>query len=244
MHDHFARAVEVIALIACSQLEKWLGLGQMHAAGLAQHYGLPSEFLDVTSSLAVAAAFAVGELSSRTTPRKVSFAVIDMRRAIGRCILADLASMIKVARRPAVQHAYGLCHRSHTDLKDSDCIADVGVRWHEILVYPEEAGRHAATPDLLDAHKDRAAGVLQLILDDLAKGHQKWPDELAEFLSSTVAAAPFVTRVIRWEGSNPAEVELASAEEMRHPFNEVATRKESRQLWSRAFPNVTNRRLR
>jgi len=165
----FARALEAISVRATNELEAWLGLGTMRAAGFAQHYGLPTEFLDVTASLAVATAFAIGDPERWTSPKRVHFAVLDMRQAIDRCVIADLGAMVQIARRPRVQSAYGFFHRSHRDLKDLLCIADVGLRWHEILVHPQEALSHAAMPNLLDGHRDQVAGALQLILDELAK---------------------------------------------------------------------------
>lgn len=238
----FARALEAISQRATNELGAWLGLGTMQAAGYAQHYGLPTEFLDVTASLAVATAFAIGDPEGWTSPRSVSFAVLDMRRAVDRCVLADLGVMVQIARRPSVQSAYGLFHRSHRDLKDPVCISKIGLRWYEIMVHPQEALCHAAMPNLLDPHKDQAAGALQLILDDLAKNDGKWPDPLALFLSRTVAAAPFVCRVTRWRGNRPENLELVSASDAGHAFNEAEVQNESWRLWSRAYPRVTSRR--
>ena len=237
----FARALEAISLRAANELEAFLGLGAMQAAGLAQHYGLPTEFLDVTASIAVATAFAIGDLEEWTSPRNVSFAVLDMKKAVSRCVVADLGAMVQIARRPRVQSAYGFFHKSHRNLKDPACVSDVGLRWYEILVHPQEATCHAATPNLLDAHKDQVAGVLQLILDDLAKNDGKWPDPVALYLSRTVAAAPFVTRATQWRGNRPEIVELVSASDAGHSFNEAEVRAESRRLWSRAYPDVTSR---
>lgn len=238
----FARALESISLRATNELEAWLGLGTMQAAGFAQHYGLPTEFLDVTASLAVATAFAIGDPEGWTSPRRVSFAVLDMRRAVDRCVVADLGAMVQIARRPSVQSAYGVFHRNHRDLKDPVCISEVGLRWYEIMVHPQEALCHAAMPNLLDAHKDQAAGALQLILDDLAKNDGKWPDPLALFLSRTIAAAPFVTRANRWRRNRPEIVDLVSASDAGHAFNEAEVRDDSWRLWSRAYPRVTRRR--
>ncbi len=241
-HIPFARALETISLRATNQLGAWLGLGAMQAAGFAQHYGLPTEFLDFTASLAVATAFAIGDPKGLDSPRRVLFAVLDMRRAVDRCVVADLEAMVQSARRPSVQSAYGVFHRSHRDLKDSLCISEIGLRWYEIVVHPQEALRHAEMPNLLDAHKDKAAGALQLILDDLAKNDGKWPDPLALFLSQTNAAAPFVTRVTRSRGNRPEIMDLVSASDAGHAFNETEVRNDNRRLWSRAYPRVTSRR--
>lgn len=242
IHIPFARALESISLPATNALKGWLGLGTVQAAGFAQHYGLPTEFLDVTASLAVATAFAIGDPEGWTSPGKVSFAVLDMRRAVDQCVVADLGAMVQIARRPSVQSAYGLFHRSHRDLKDPVCISEIGLRWYEVMVHPQETIRHAALPNLLDAHKDQAAGALQLILDDMAKSDGKWPDPLAQFLSQTIAAAPFVTRVTRWRGNRPEIVDLVSASDAGHTFNEAEARDDSRRLWSREYPSVTSRR--
>lgn len=64
-------------------------LGRMQAAGFAQHYGLPTEFLDLTASLAVATAFAIGDPEEWTSPKRVSFAVLDMRRAVDTLRLSE-----------------------------------------------------------------------------------------------------------------------------------------------------------
>ena len=152
LYGAFAASIEAITLRASAELESFLGMSQMQAAGFTQHYGLPTEFIDVTSSLRVATGFAVGNPKTWSDRRRVHIAVIDMRKAINSCIVADLSSMIDFARRPRVQHAYGFFHRKHINLKSPDCIADIGLCWHDILIEPVEAESYVLLPDLLDAH--------------------------------------------------------------------------------------------
>ncbi|ATQ55197.1 FRG domain-containing protein [Paracoccus yeei] len=241
VRSSFARALEAISIRATNELAEWFGLGTMQAAGFAQHYGLPTEFLDVTASLDVAVAFAIDDPKGWTAPKIVSFAVLDMRQAIDRCVVADLGTLVQIARRPAIQSAYGLFHKSHRDLKDPVCISEVGLHWYEVIIHPQEAICYTATPNLLDAHKDQVAGAVQLILDDLAKVDGKWPDPIALFLSQNVAAAPFVARVTQWRGGQPEVVEIVSAEDAGQVFKEAEIRDYSRRLWSRDYPDVTSR---
>jgi FRG domain len=81
--------IEKISCSAASELESWMGMNQMYSAGFAQHYGLPTELLDITSNIEVAAFFAsegtVGSngmfcVFSGETLSNTSI-VIDLRRA-------------------------------------------------------------------------------------------------------------------------------------------------------------------
>jgi hypothetical protein len=237
----FVRKVEEISRRAIAELVDFLDIDLLTAEGTAQHYELPTDFIDFSWSLDVALAFAVGRASTWQGPQSIRFAVLDMTLAARNSVVADLAELAGYGRRPVIQEAYAVKHRTLRDFKNPTCVAALGLRWFDVTTTPAEALTHAATTDLMDAHLDQAAGALQLVLDGMAKTDGKWPDVVAKYLADTVAAAPFVTKVVESKSGRPAVVELAPASSLGYRFDEAKARAESHKLWSRTYTDFTHR---
>jgi hypothetical protein len=82
---------------------------------------------------------------------------------------------------------------------------------------------------LLDAHTDKVAGMLQLLLDDF----DKFDDAAATWLSSKIAPAPFVTVAKEWYSPDqPKVVELVSLSDSGIPYEEEKERVRNHEKWS------------
>jgi hypothetical protein len=180
--------VIAVAIRVRTRLEQQFGLSPRLAAGFLQHYGLPTHFLDLSSDLDIAVQFAtdlaVGDWGA--------LAVFPMEALSGSdsFVLADLTRH-PMADRPRRQSAYAYLDYVHSDLKDPAAVAERRVAWHWFRFTAEDEERHQPDPYLLDAHSDRVAGVIELLINDCAK----FDDEAARWIAARVPAAPMALRV-------------------------------------------------
>ena len=138
------------------------GLHPMYSASLLQHYGLPTELIDLTSSIDNAAAFAaegnegVGALYAFPTERLASNGkIIDLKA-------------IHFAKRPRHQHAYVWFHDREPDLKAEALFGAVGA---EVAHFDGDADAlaHYRRHHLKicgPAHTDPTSGLLHLLFRD------------------------------------------------------------------------------
>ena len=232
----FYGALDSISCRAEASFRDWMGLDPLTSAGYAQHYGLPTELFDFSQSLDVAIGFAVGDDSYWREPRTALIGVLDVERAAGTAITVDLGGMMEWARRPFLQQAYGFFHRVHEDLKADELGPEAGIRWYEVAIAPDEAALHAPRPELLDAHGDRAAGMLQLVLDEIAAFDGGWPKPIASYFAGAIPAAPLVGRRDPESKATDMTMELVSAEEAGIPFNQDQERELNFMVWSAQYP--------
>jgi FRG domain len=214
-----------------SQLREFLSLSPMDSAGFAQHYGLPTELLDLTSSTRVAGFFASGG-----EPRDDGYvAVFPVNALVGSSVTVDLRNH-HLAARPRRQQAFALFHREHLDLKDSRCVEDLQSVWFGFTLTGADKESFQRENSILDAHTDPIAGALQLVVDSMVQEHGKLPDEIALWLSRKLAAAPLVGKTVRsGVGGRPEEVELVSATSAAMPFNEIVERERNYRYWSSKY---------
>ncbi len=111
-----SEAAQAEVLAATKRLDFILrerGLHPMYSTALLQHYSLPTEMLDMTSSLDDAAAFAA--YRNDGSPGVLMAFPASVLAANG--VLIEL-SEIHFARRPRHQHAYCWFHRTEPDLQE------------------------------------------------------------------------------------------------------------------------------
>lgn len=214
------------------QLRDFLNMSEMESAGFSQHYGLPTELIDFTSSAKVAAFFAASGKPG-TSGYLATFSVASL---VSSSILIDLRNHAS-AGRPRRQEAFAFFSRRHTDLKSNACVAELGSTWFTFTLLESDKDLYYYPQlSLLDCHTDKAAGALQLVVDSMVQEHGKLPDELAAWFSKRIAAAPFVTRPTKWHPSgNPAEVELVAPASTGVPYKEELEREKSYRYWSSKY---------
>lgn len=217
------------------ELQDWMHFNPMYSAGFLQHYGAPTQFLDVTSSLDVAAYFASGG--------KIGgiglICVFPVEHVSGKAITVDLTNH-PGAERARRQSAFAFYHRTHTDLKSATCINDLKLKWFSFSLMANDISLYHGRNNLVDAHTDRVAGVLQIILD----GWPKMDDRVAKWLSEHIVPAPFVTKALDWYGPNqPRTVELVPMSDASIAYDEEQERWKNYRKWSIAFDEELPHRL-
>jgi FRG domain-containing protein len=214
-----------------SELRAFLAMSPMDSAGFAQHYGLPTELLDVTSDARVAGFFASGgEVGTSGY-----LAVFPTRRLAQSAQLIDLRNHAS-ADRPRRQHAFAIFHRKYIDLKTSECVEELASDWFSFTLTEQDKGTLGNQTALLDAHTDPVAGALQLVIDSMVQEHGKLPDEIALWLSKKIAPAPFAAKVLKWKSPRqPEEAQLVSLAEAGILFDEEGERGRSYRYWSSKF---------
>lgn len=212
------------------ELSEFLALSPMDSAGFAQHYGLPSELIDLTSS-GCAGYFASGG----KVGQKGYIAVFPTNELVRSSVLIDLRNHPK-ADRPRRQHAFGIFHNNYTDLKDERCIAELKSIWFGFTLTDSDKDIFQSKSWILEAHTDPVAGALQIVIDSMVEKHDKLPDEIAYWLSRRIAAAPFVAKVIKSTPEDkPIEVELVSTVSAEIPFDEEAEKERNYRYWSSKY---------
>jgi hypothetical protein len=184
--DFPARALEDILRVRLevgrSLMEK-AALPAMLAKGYAQHYGLPTELLDVTCDLRVAEAFAcdlqVGEIGV--------IGVFPMDVIAQSCTIIDLCSS-PTGARPLRQSAFAISHQRYRDYKNFECVEELQIKWLYFKLSKEDQSRFAPDSHILDASTDSMAGLIQLCLNF----YGKMSDDAAKWLAKHVPPAPMV----------------------------------------------------
>lgn len=217
-----------------NELQKFLSPNSMLSAGFLQHYGMPTGLLDVTSDLDIAAYFASGGEVGESG----LFCVLPVDVVAQHSTIIDLTQH-PYAERPRRQSAYALWHRTHSDIKNVDCINNLDLQWFEFTLKLADVELFRSRQDILDAHTDKVAGILQLILE----GYGKIDDIAARWLADRVATAPFVAKVIDyWDDAkkHPRTIELVSCEEIGLSYDETRERENNYKKWSIAHPGCAS----
>ena len=102
---------KIARMLEC-QIREFIPMPMMDSAGYAQHYGLPTELIDLTSSVEVAGYFA----SSGAVGAQGYVGVFPTASLVRSSILIDLRNH-DLAHRPRRQHAFALYNHRHTDIK-------------------------------------------------------------------------------------------------------------------------------
>ena len=125
------------------------------ASGLSQHYGLPTDYVEFTSSLPVAAFFAC---SNPASPDPGLIGVLDVSRAVQHCAIVSLSGDDD-GSRPGKQQAYALRQngRNLCDYKDPCCCERLGLTWYAFERAPESPRPFPDLTSITDASHDSIA---------------------------------------------------------------------------------------
>ena len=216
-------------------LSEKYGLGALLAEGLLQHYGIPTDFLDLTTSLDVATCFAtdlrVGQIGG--------ICVAQTQRLSELSTLVDLRNVASAAR-PRRQQAFAMSCEGHYNYKSDKTIRELGLRWHWFRFTEADTRTFPPKPELLDAHTDRASGLMELLISDYGKIH----DQAAKWLASRLQPAPFVcVSLPRVKEDDELRVEWISAEEAGIPYVETDSSKHNYERWSDKYVDPPKKSL-
>jgi hypothetical protein len=240
----FEQIMEITEAARAFLVQNWR-FSELEASGFLQHYGLPTDWLDLTDDLSVAASFAgslrvgqLGAMASLPTDRLVALG--DVFDLSGRSI----------AVRPRRQHGWVFSSAAHRDLKQSSAIDGLGIRWRLFRMTADDVGIYGVNPELLDAHSDALAGVLQILIDSGSWDphqrvrHARLADDAAHWLAARLEPAP-VTGVVVADDRGGTRIELRSADQAGIPFDREALRQSNYRTWSDRYePSESSPELR
>jgi hypothetical protein len=165
-------------------LQRKFNLSADQALGFLQHYGFPTEFLDATSDLLVAASFAC----SLRVGEEGALCIIPTRQLVERGELMDLR-IGNFAKRPRLQSAFAIRCEKYPDMKGAKAISALKLDWLPFRLTHEDAARFEPDFALLDARTDELAGLIWLLIDSAGK----FNNEAAKYLSERIDPAPVVS---------------------------------------------------
>lgn len=167
------------------------------AGAFAQHYGLPTQVFDFTSSPRVAINFAANRPWHAIKEQIGAIGILDVSvaRAHKACTLFDLRPFPE-ALRARRQEAWGLIHTAFTpsdfeDLKDPAIAQNLGLKWVEFDHLPDdETYLHlvGAATDLTDTAGDSFASLPQEMIDEFVLSSGLLSESAARILSRTIPA--------------------------------------------------------
>jgi hypothetical protein len=158
--------------------------------GYLQHYGYPTDYIDFSADIFVAASFA----SQMPVGEAGALCIVPTSRLLAHGSLVDLRSH-PLAKRPRLQSAFAVHASEYPDLKAPQAIEALNMTWIEFRFTDLDAARFVPDFALLDARSDEVAGLIWLLIDDCAK----FGDYAARILSDRIDPAP-VLAVVRGDG--------------------------------------------
>lgn len=194
--------IAAIASTVDQHLQRMLHLAPQALAGFLQHYGFPTELIDVSSSPQVAALFAVwGNLSGSG-----AITVFGTLQVTRNCTLIDL-TVLEWALRPPTQAGYGVFHDTFTNLWENASIVDlIQCGRFEFPVVPSDAVRFlqdanataSAYIDLLDP----ARAMVGHLLTALTRNDGPFPGGVAKWFATRVP--PSTLTVVDYSANPPS----------------------------------------
>lgn len=195
----------VAATQVLDQALQSFGLHPMYSASLLQHYGLPTEVIDATASLDVAASFATYK-NGGAPGRIYAYDVLALRQ---HAIIIDL-KRIQFARRPRLQVGYCLFHRTEPDFKAKQLLETIGAKSYEFQGSAEDLVSFDRNAEIWgDAQKDPVSGLLHKIYHDVVLTQLAFDaslmDRITSWIEQRIPWAPVPTKIVEENGKRYAE---------------------------------------
>jgi hypothetical protein len=204
---------------------------EWEAEGLLQHYGLPSEIIDFSSSLQVAAAFATSRLSHRGR-------ICVLEWPIGPDTLPVDYTNHPWAKRARRQKAFGIRQFRITDLKSTEAQTELGVFWAEFPLHASDVeGLQAFFESLIDEWTDPTSGILRKEMNHYVEESGKIQHTVAEYLVDRIPMVPCFLWVERVDESTSEASVLHVAPPFR--FSNTFEREMTLRYWSKKHPDST-----
>jgi hypothetical protein len=166
------------------------------AGAYAQHYGLPTQIFDFTSSAKIAMNFAANRSYHRNKALGGHIAILEVDKALkAGCIVEDLRGH-KYAKRAELQQAFGVIYMGFKvsdiyDLKDPEIIKEIGLTWIPYQHFEDDETflkQIDAYRDILSTNDDLFAGLAQEFVDEFVMRKGKFSAKAATILASNIPA--------------------------------------------------------
>ncbi|HYC87085.1 MAG TPA: FRG domain-containing protein [Chryseosolibacter sp.] len=166
------------------------------AGAYAQHYGLPTQIFDFTSSAKIAIAFSANRHYHSEKAKGGNIAILDVGKALkAGCLIEDLRHH-RFAKRAYMQQAFGMIYTGFKandfyDLKDPDIVSEIGLIWIPFAHLDDDEAFLAsigANADILSTTEDSYASLAQEFVDEYVKRKGKFSIKAAKILSNEIPA--------------------------------------------------------
>lgn len=222
------------------------------AMAYVQHYGLPTNCIDFTASLDVAAAFGsdgrdegFGAIAVVAVNDERSTTMAGPSGAVDRG-----PNLISLARHPfgeraRVQEAYGLFLMiQDEDLKSLAVARRQGVTWFAFRLAPSDRCSYRGSRHLTDWSSDKGPAFLTKFIHSCLFAQRGGPgkvlDEAACWIAYHIPPVPWVPQDPKQETSGVVTQRPYTLSELRlrgWRYDEPEVRENLRRLWSEAFPD-------
>lgn len=174
------------------ELLQGYGLPPMWSASLLQHYGFPTEVIDATSSVKVAASFAAsGDIGS--VGRILVYSLIPLKN---NAIVIDLGHL-HWAKRPRRQCGYMIFHRKYENLLEKAVINNIAVEEHCFKLTKDDKEKYDQNDFLCgDPSKDPTSGLLHKLIHDVILNEYLISHETQEWLKKRIPWGPVPMKVV------------------------------------------------
>lgn len=212
-------------------------LRRHEAEGLVQHLGMPTDHIDFSHDLEVAAAFAVGERDLPSTGRG-SICVLNVEQAQKVGVIAEFCSH-RWCERARRQAAYGYNPVAFKDLRSAE--ADQVVSWFEFDIDGQDVELFRADyKALLDVRTDPVAGLCRFTINSYVADLGKLRPSAVDWIAKRIPMVPSVGRILSWHsgpnGQLPDVIDWVPPVTL-PDWNEEQERYKSRCYWSENFPD-------
>jgi hypothetical protein len=210
-------------------------LSEWDAQGTVQHLGLPTDYIDFTRSIDVAAAFA----SCSGIEAQGSICVLDEH-----CVNTDKEAHIAklhphdFLKRADRQKGVGVAHLRLRDLKSQEGIAAFGARWFSFRIDDLDRERYADKyRSLLDIDSDPTVGLLRWPVNMYVADIEKLHPRVAQFCADRIPMAPLVGRAHTLHDPDglPKDFDFLLPRDY-VTWDDAHERIHSLRLWSAEFP--------
>jgi hypothetical protein len=219
-------------------------LADHDALGLVQHLGLPTDYIDFTQCIDVAAAFATAD-TAEVPPDHGCICVLDLQSAMAdpKTHLANLHHH-PFLERAQKQQAFGFAHPDFRDLKSPEAMAAFNAHWFDFRILEADRKRYTGMyHQLLDPRSDPTAGLLRWPVNEYVAELGKLRPRVARYCVDKIPMAPLVARThTQWQHERlPADIEFVLPSDFGFEWNEADERDYSLHLWSEEFPEALPR---
>jgi hypothetical protein len=197
-NEHLSTDIATVESVAQSigrHLENHVGLSPPGAASLLQHYGLPTELIDVSSSAAVAAFFAVfGNTCGIGT-----ISVFDTRAVADHACLIGMGEL-DFAWRPVRQAGYGISDQNNRNLRAAGFLSKVNVEEYSFPLTAAATTYLRRAHELLLDYQDPSRAIIVHLIDCLVKNDGPFTYGVAKWLADHVPPTPLTVTNLHGSG--------------------------------------------